>query len=183
MLYLGKWTEKTTHTALAEGTRIMCFSYLDIGRNIFQVSPVDCWDQCYTDSEVDWDGILAAAMGKVRCPPCCSWPCPHVLGSGSVVVLWSPRAGTPLPLSHSKECGDPVCSAAPRGDFRVRESCSLLILWQNADLQVGKNLPSRAGRVGRPSPFRGSSGCWGLTWLGSLSRDCCVTRSFLLALC
>lgn len=54
-------------------------SYLDIIRNIFQVSPVDCWDQCYTDGKVlhvGWDGILVAAQGKIRCLPCCSWPCP-----------------------------------------------------------------------------------------------------------
>lgn len=80
MLYLGKLTEKTTRTAQAEGTGITYLvSCLGISSKIFQVNPADCWDQCYTDSKVlrvDWDGILAATQGKVRCLPCCSGPCP-----------------------------------------------------------------------------------------------------------
>lgn len=163
MLYLGKLTEKTTRTAQAEGTGITYLvSCLGISSKIFQVNPADCWDQCYTDSKVlhvDWDGILdafPAALGLAS----------HVLSSASVVLPRSPRAGTPFPLPHSKEHDDFVCSAALRGVFRIRWSGTLLVRWWNADLQVGKDLSTRAGQVGRPSPFRGSSGCWGINVAG-----------------
>lgn len=82
-----------------------------------------------------------------RCEAFASAPglAPRVLGSGSVVVLWSPRAGTSCPLARSEERSDSVCSPAPRGVFRVGESCSLLILRIKCRSSSGQK-PSEQGQ-------------------------------------
>lgn len=164
MLYLGKLTEKTTRTAQAEGTGITYLvSCLGISSKIFQVNPADCWDQCYTDSKVlrvDWDGILAATQGKVRCLPCCSGPCPTLR---SMMIS---------------------CAQQHWGAFLGSgEVVPCLFADEMQIFKWAKTFPPGPGGWAGPALSGAAQAAGGLTWLESHSRDCCVTCSFLHALC
>lgn len=105
-----------------------------------------------------------------------------------------PRARHTLPipslhphacLTCSEECCVSICSASSRLIFRVRCCFSLLVLWPNAHLRVGKNDPIRPGWTGRTSPFKGSSVFW---WIkgavkpqpGSLPHSFLFSSSLLI---
>ena len=119
---------------------------------------------------------FSCSPGEDETSPLLLLALPHM---SLVQVLWwlcgqyergcYPRAWCTLPvpslpphacLPCSGECCVSVCSAASRGIFRVQWCFSLLVLWSNAHLWVGKNGPIRAGRAGRTSPFKGSSDFW-----------------------
>lgn len=185
MLYLGKWTEKSHSHSSSRKHRNRVFYSLSatwIILGIFskpaqRIAGISVALTAKCSMWTGMDGILAAARGRGDAFPAAPGLAPLVLGSGSMVVLWSPRTEHP---SHRPAPSSAVILCAQQHQGAFLGSGKVVSSSFSDKMQIfkwAKTFP--AG----PALWGAAQAAGWLTWLESHSRDPCVSRSFFLALC